>query len=1246
MLRTAQRRRPRRPRVLALFTAGALAVAGTAAGLLPIAAAAHADPLDACTATSGAVVAVDYGHWHGPVLRGCDAHPTTGLDLLHTAGFTTTGTVHDGSGFICRIGNAGFDGGAAYPTAADEGCVLTPPAGAYWSYWIAPAGQDTWTYSPLGAPSDHPGDGEVEAWVFGPTDLGGSTGGPSFTPASVRAQSAPTTPPSTGPAGTPPTPPGGGASADLPAAARWLSGRLTDGDHVFDGSATDYAATANTAVALAAAGGPAATVRAIDAYLTAHARDYLLPDPTVDVPAPAAAANLALLTEILGGDPTATAGRNLLADLTDHVCDAAGSLGNCTAAGDFYGVFSPDTQARALLALARGGATVPQAAIDRLTGMQCADGGFSGSMLAAGEKCASDPATTADAVLALHRLSGDAASGTGPYAAALATAQTYLLKQQSDDGGHVAHDGAPAGDTATTAAAAEALSVLGRTGEAAAARSWLAARQTADGGFASDGSAGGAADLHASTAALPAAAGADPGSLRYDDGATTAPTTPPTTGPSTPRSTGPGTGPTTPGGGSAGASPDLAKAVSYLIDRGNLVDGHSYESTPGGHTGFADFGLTIDGVFALAATGGADDTLAGVSDFLQHGKDGTGRGIDDWTLIGSAYAQGGSLAKEAVAAEVLGADPRSYGGHDLIAALDGTLCTKADASGGCAARGGYAYATSVFSQSLGVIAQLRAGDTANAAGPVGYLESLQNADGSWPSLIPGSNDGDVDSTAMAMMALDLVPGDAAAEAVGKGAAWIAGAQLADGGFHGAAGDSVNSAALAVQGLSLDAGAHPAQIAKARAFLAHEQNGDGGFRVASDSDDTRSDLRASTQATGGATGASFGTLLRDLTDQKAAAAGSAYLVKQLAGGDHLSNAYGPDYGLSADLAFALAATGGQDKPLTKVTGYLAGHVADYADPAGTSAYPGPYSGADAKLALLAEAMGQDPHHFGGFDLITTLTGHVCTAATDDGACTAAGDFSQAYSTVSQSLGVLALSRAGATVPPAAVKRLLQLQCADGGFSSTLVTAAADCTSDVDTTGYALQALTLAPGHADQVAAARGYLLKAQQKNGGYQGAAGVSSNSTALAVQALLATDRVRPEQARDGQAFLRSAQNTDGGFRITGAAGDSDLRSSTQAVPALAGTPLTTLTHALAPISPSGGNPPSGGAGSSGAGSSAGGSSGGDAGSTENGSSPGGSLAATGTTALTAAAAAAALLAAGGVLLAARRRAATHGRHQ
>ena len=94
--------------------------------------------------------------------------------------------------------------------------------------------------------------------------------------------------------------------------------------------------------------------------------------------------------------------------------------------------------------------------------------------------------------------------------------------------------------------------------------------------------------------------------------------------------------------------------------------------------------------------------------------------------------------------------------------------------------GDYAYTPSVFSPVVGrdrPAAGRRAGD---AAAPIAYLESLQHPDGSWPSLIPGdTGDSDVDSTAMAAMALALVRTAARPQtAVAKALRWIAARQAA------------------------------------------------------------------------------------------------------------------------------------------------------------------------------------------------------------------------------------------------------------------------------------------------------------------------------------------------------------------------------------------------------------------------------------------------------------------------------------
>ena len=127
-----------------------------------------------------------------------------------------------------------------------------------------------------------------------------------------------------------------------------------------------------------------------------------------------------------------------------------------------------------------------------------------------------------------------------------------------------------------------------------------------------------------------------------------------------------------------GTAPNLTAASAYLIAPANLIDGHYYESFPG----TADFGLTIDGALALAATGDEDAALRTIVAFLaDDGKDPSGDTVNEWTGIGTSDASGGAIGKEALLAEVVGDNPRSFGGHNLIAALDSSVCTRPSSGG-------------------------------------------------------------------------------------------------------------------------------------------------------------------------------------------------------------------------------------------------------------------------------------------------------------------------------------------------------------------------------------------------------------------------------------------------------------------------------------------------------------------------------------------------------------------------------------
>ncbi|MEV0885114.1 hypothetical protein AB0J03_14930 [Streptomyces microflavus] len=203
------------------LTGAALLAPASPAGAAP-------QPIGRCTASSGVVLAVDFSHWGGPVYRSCGTTPTTGYELLNQGGWQTTGTGHDGPAFICRIGYSGHQGGKQYPRPQQEDCVLTPPASAYWSYWHANPGENTWEYSQLGAMSYKPRPGSVDLWIFGGTDIEGTKGRPTITPDQLRAHNTrptggdPAPKPKPDPVRTTPQQPGGGGQAPPPPDAAFL----------------------------------------------------------------------------------------------------------------------------------------------------------------------------------------------------------------------------------------------------------------------------------------------------------------------------------------------------------------------------------------------------------------------------------------------------------------------------------------------------------------------------------------------------------------------------------------------------------------------------------------------------------------------------------------------------------------------------------------------------------------------------------------------------------------------------------------------------------------------------------------------------------------------------------------------------------------------------------------------------------------------------------------------------------------
>jgi hypothetical protein len=184
-------------------------------------------------------VVIDHGALGGGVQTYCAtglSARSTGSDALRAVGLSTTGTVHDGPGFVCRI-QGRPSAGETVPLPNDpsytEQCVDTPPATAYWSYWHAPSG-GPWSYSQSGFMSHRVVLGGFEGWSFATGSSSGAANPPRVNPITEPAPEPPPPPPtepepaaSNPPPGTVATAPtGSGASSGATAPG---AGPATDG---------------------------------------------------------------------------------------------------------------------------------------------------------------------------------------------------------------------------------------------------------------------------------------------------------------------------------------------------------------------------------------------------------------------------------------------------------------------------------------------------------------------------------------------------------------------------------------------------------------------------------------------------------------------------------------------------------------------------------------------------------------------------------------------------------------------------------------------------------------------------------------------------------------------------------------------------------------------------------------------------------------------------------------------------------
>jgi len=309
-----------------------------------------------------------------------------------------------------------------------------------------------------------------------------------------------------------------------------------------------------------------------------------------------------------------------------------------------------------------------------------------------------------------------------------------------------------------------------------------------------------------------------------------------------------------------------------------------------------------------------------------------------------------------------------------------------------------------------------------------------------------------------------------------------------------------------------------------------------------------------------------------TDRTDAAGG--WLGRQLSSGHVAVGAFGPDYGLTADIVLALDSAGVGKVAAHKATGALAAHVLDYTGFGNPNEF---FSGAFAKLLNVAAAQHADPRAFGRssrHDLVGLLRYLECgngrrpaCAASDGGRfadISAFGDFSN---TIGQSLALIGLKRTTKAGPSSrSVAYLRQQQCPSGAFPLDLSTAG--CTASVDATAFAVQALLKVGGRKATAAALAGarWLKHHQNANGSFTGNGVPNSNTTGLAAQALLAAGR--DKAAAEAVTFIRSLlvgcggkADSRGEVRYARHAAGDPVRATAQAVPALAGVGLAQVSN-------------------------------------------------------------------------------------
>jgi energy-coupling factor transport system substrate-specific component len=278
-------------------------------------------------------------------------------------------------------------------------------------------------------------------------------------------------------------------------------------------------------------------------------------------------------------------------------------------------------------------------------------------------------------------------------------------------------------------------------------------------------------------------------------------------------------------------TPAVATAILAVLMLPSLLPGTARAAGTDEAANWLEAAQNTDGGFGSSSS---SESSAALTSWTMLGLEAAGRNPFDVTGAGDKspidFLRGhldevsspGDLARTIVALEGAGADPRSFGGKDLVSAL-----LKRRAENG-------SYAGWPGTTSFAVIALRAAGADEGLDSTVSWLTKVQNDDGGWGD-VPGQPS-NADVTASVMQAL---PQTKAAQA---GLSYLRKHQRSDGGFALGAGGGVNSqsTAWAAQGM-IAVGADPAKVSdggsSALDYLAARQASDGHYSYSESSGQT-------------------------------------------------------------------------------------------------------------------------------------------------------------------------------------------------------------------------------------------------------------------------------------------------------------------------------------------------------------------------------------------------------------------------